>query len=135
MISSRPYLIRAIYDWIVDNNLTPYLLVNAAAANVTVPEQYVQDGRIILNISPQAVRALELTNDWVMFNARFGGVSMQVSVPPAAVMAVYAKENGRGMVFSDEDEALEDDEQGPQPPDDGSDGPSGKGRPNLRVVK
>ncbi len=131
MISSRPYLIRAIYDWIVDNNLTPYLLVNAEAANVTVPEQYVQDGRIILNISPQAVRGLELTNDWVMFSARFGGVSMQVSVPPQAVLAVYTKENGRGMVFSDEDEPT-DEEQGPEPPDNE---PSGKRRPNLRVVK
>ncbi|ALP52311.1 peptidase [Candidatus Tenderia electrophaga] len=135
MISSRPYLIRAIHDWIVDNNLTPYLLVNAEAANVTVPEQYVQDGRIILNIGPQAVRSLELTNDWVMFNARFGGVSMQVSVPPAAVMAVYAKENGRGMVFSDEDESMDDGDQGPQPPDNEPSGPAGKRRPNLRVVK
>jgi stringent starvation protein B len=134
MISSRPYLIRAIYDWIADNNMTPYLLVNAEADNVTVPEQYVQDGRIILNISPQAVRSLELTNDWVMFSARFSGVSMEVSVPPQAVMAVYAKENGRGMVFSDEDEAL-DDEQGPEPPDNEPPEPSGKKRPNLRVVK
>jgi stringent starvation protein B len=134
VISSRPYLIRAIYDWIVDNNLTPYLLVNAESPNVTVPEQYIQDGRIILNISPTAVRGLELTNDWVMFSARFSGVSMEVSVPPLAVMAVYAKENGRGMVFSDEDEPM-DDEEGPQPPDDEPSGPSGKGRPNLRVVK
>ena len=134
MISSRPYLIRAIYDWIVDNNLTPYLLVNAEAADVTVPEQYIQDGRIILNISPKAVRGLELTNDWVMFSARFGGVSMEVSVPPQAVLAVYAKENGRGMVFSDEDEAIED-EQSPEPPDDEPPAPSGKGRPNLRIVK
>lgn len=134
MISSRPYLIRAIYDWIVDNNLTPYLLVNAEAANVTVPEQYIQDGRIILNISTQAVRGLELTNDWVMFSARFGGVSMEVSVPPMAVLAVYAKENGRGMVFSDEDEAI-DEEHTPEPPDDEPSGPASKGRPNLRVVK
>jgi len=134
MISSRPYLIRAIYDWIADSNMTPYLLVNAEADNVTVPEQFVQDGRIILNISPQAVRSLELTNDWVMFSARFSGVSMEVSVPPQAVMAVYAKENGRGMVFSDDDEAL-DDEPGPEPPDNEPSGPSGKKRPNLRVVK
>ncbi len=134
VISSRPYLIRAIYDWIVDNNLTPYLLVNAEAGNVTVPEQYIQDGRIILNISPQAVRGLELTNDWVMFSARFSGVSMEVSVPPLAVLAVYAKENGRGMVFSDEDEPV-DGEQHPEPPDDEPSGPTSKGRPNLKVVK
>lgn len=134
MISSRPYLIRAIYDWIVDNDLTPYLLVNAQASDVTVPEQYIQDGRIILNISPKAVRGIELTNDWVMFSARFAGKSMEVSVPPQAVLAVYAKENGRGMVFSDEDEAVED-ERAPEPPDDKPPAPSGKGRPNLRIVK
>lgn len=143
MISSRPYLIRAIYDWIVDNDLTPYLLVDAEQPNVTVPQQYIQDGRIILNISPTAVRSLELGNDWVMFSARFGGKSMEISVPPTAVMAIYAKENGRGMVFTDDDEALEedqsveDDTNAPEPPDDG--GPTGggapKGRPNLRVVK
>lgn len=137
MISSRPYLIRAIYEWIVDNDLTPYLLVNAEAADVTIPEQYVQDGRIILNVSPQAVRDLDLSNDWVMFNARFGGVSMEVSVPPPAVLAVYAKENGRGMVFSDDDEVLDED-TGTEPPDDNPPEPPvppGKGRPSLRVVK
>ncbi|HHJ80034.1 MAG TPA: ClpXP protease specificity-enhancing factor [Candidatus Tenderia electrophaga] len=140
MISSRPYLIRAIYEWIVDNELTPYFLVNAEAADVTIPGQYVQDGRIILNVSPQAVRDLDLSNDWVMFNARFGGVSMEVSVPPSAVLAVYAKENGRGMVFSDDDEVL-DEGTGSEPPDDHPPEPpeppvpSGKGRPSLRVVK
>ena len=137
MISSRPYLIRAIYEWIVDNDLTPYLLVNAEAPNVTIPEQYVQDGRIILNVSPQAVRDLDLSNEWVLFNARFGGVSMEVSVPPPAVLAVYAKENGRGMVFSEDDEVL-DDGQGTEPPDDTPPEPPvppGKGRPSLRVVK
>lgn len=137
MISSRPYLIRAIYDWIVDNDLTPYLLVNAEVPNVTVPQQYIQEGRIILNVSPSAVRDLELSGDWVMFSARFGGVSMNISVPPAAVLAVYAKENGRGMVFSDDDEALDlEPEEGPEPPDDNSGPPAPpKGRPSLRVVK
>lgn len=139
MISSRPYLIRAIHEWIVDSDLTPYLLVNAEMPNVTVPQQYIQDGRIILNISPSAVRGLELSNDWVMFSARFGGVSMEISVPPAAVMAVYAKENGRGMVFSEDDEALDneveidDDPDSPEPPEGGP--PAPKGRPNLKVVK
>ena len=139
MISSRPYLIRAIHEWIVDSDLTPYLLVNAEMPNVTVPQQYIQDGRIILNISPSAVRGLELSNDWVMFSARFGGVSMEISVPPAAVMAVYAKENGRGMVFSEDDEELEndvevdDDPDSPEPPEGGP--PTPKGRPSLRVVK
>ncbi len=139
MNSSRPYLIRAIYDWIVDSDLTPYLLVNAGMSNVTVPQQYIQDGRIILNVGPSAVRDLELSGDWVMFSARFGGVSMNVSVPPAAVMAVYAKENGRGMVFSDDDEGLElePEENGDssEPPDDNGPPAPPKGRPSLRVVK
>ncbi len=130
MISSRPYLIRAIYDWIVDSNLTPYILVDAEAEGVTVPRQYVQEGKIILNISPSAVRGLEVANDWVMFSARFGGVSMDVSFPPSAVMAIYAKENGRGMVFSDEEEMGEPD---PTPPS--SDPSPPRGRPSLRVVK
>ena len=134
LISSRPYLIRAIYDWIVDSGLTPYMLVNAQAADVTVPTQYIQDGKIILNIGPQAVRGLELTNDWVMFSARFSGVSMEVSLPPQAVLAIYAKENGRGMVFSHEDEAS--DHEGPDEPPGGDEPPlPPKGRPSLRVVK
>lgn len=138
MISSRPYLIRAIYDWIVDSGLTPYMLVSAQVADVTVPTQYIQDGKIILNVSPSAVRGLELTNEWVMFSARFSGVSMEVSLPPQAVLAIYAKENGRGMVFSEEDDV--GDNEGPDdlPPTDGGDDEPPqppKGRPSLRVVK
>jgi stringent starvation protein B len=137
LISSRPYLIRAIYDWIVDSGLTPYMLVNAQADNVTVPTQYIQDGKIILNIGPQAVRGLELTNEWVMFSARFSGVSMEVSLPPHAVLAIYAKENGRGMVFSEEDEPNAHEEKPEdEPPGGGGEPPlPPKGRPSLRVVK
>ncbi len=133
MISSRPYLIRAIYDWIIDSDLTPYVLVNAEEADVTVPSQYIQDGKIILNISPSAVRSLELNNAWVMFSARFSGESMEVSFPPRAVLAIYAKENGRGMVFSDEDEPEDDPDHMPPNGDDPPMPP--KGRPSLRVVK
>lgn len=134
MISSRPYLLRAIYDWIIDNGLTPYVLVNAGAENTVLPTQFIQDGKIILNISAQAVRNLQLTNDWIMFSARFSGASMEVSFPPQAVMAIYAKENGRGMVFSDDDEGDGgSDGGGDEPP--ATDGTSGKGRPSLRVVK
>lgn len=131
MISSRPYLIRAIYDWIVDCGLTPYILVDAGGEGVTVPQQYIQDGKIILNISPEAVRGLEVSNDWVLFSARFSGVSMDVSFPPRSVLAIYAKENGRGMVFSEED-----DHDGPdQPPSSPTEPSPSKGKPSLRVVK
>jgi stringent starvation protein B len=128
MSSNRPYLIRALYEWIVDNDLTPHLLVDAEAEHVVVPEQFVQEGRIVLNISPDAVRALDMGNDGIFFSARFGGISMDVSVPPTAVLGIYAKENGRGMLFPEDDqEASPPDE--PIPPT-----PGGK-KPTLKIVK
>ena len=102
MTSNKPYLIRAIYDWIIDNNLTPYILVNALHPQVEVPQQYVTDGRIVLNISPDACRGLHLDNHKIVFSARFGGITSQVLVYPVAVLAIYAKENGRGMEFGEE---------------------------------
>lgn len=105
MISSRPYLIRALYEWIVDNEWVPHLLVDAQKKDVQVPEQFInQDGRIVLNISPEATRGLLIGNDRIIFTTRFSGVSYQVCVPPSAVKAIYAKENGEGMVFPDEEE-------------------------------
>ncbi len=101
MSSNQPYLLRALYDWIVDNNLTPYVLVNAEAERVDVPTQYIDNGKIVLNVSPAAVSSLELGNDFVIFNARFSGKPTDVSFPISAVLAVYAKENGQGMVFND----------------------------------
>ena len=129
MTPNRPYLIRALYDWIVDNDLTPYLLVNAEAEHVVVPEQFVQEGRIVLNIAPGAVRDLELGNEWILFDARFGGMPMQVNVPPTAVLGIYAKENGRGMLFPEEEQSEEQPPQEPEPTK-----PQGK-RPTLTVVK
>ena len=102
MTSKKPYLIRACYDWIVDNQLTPYMLVNANYPGIDVPLQHVNDGRIVLNISPLACRGLHLDNDKILFTARFSGVSMQIFVPPSAVLAIYAKENGEGMEFPEE---------------------------------
>lgn len=128
MTSNRPYLIRAIYEWLVDNDLTPYLLVDAERDDVVVPTDYVEDGRIVLNMSPSAVRDLQLGNDWIMCHARFGGRAMSLSFPPSAVLGVYAKENGKGMLFPEEEEG---DETPPEPePED-----SGSKRSHLRVVK
>jgi stringent starvation protein B len=129
MTSNRPYLIRALYEWIVDNDLTPHLLVNAEAEGVVVPVQFVQDGRIVLNISPGAVRNLELSNHGIMFEARFGGIPMEVHVLPSAVLGLYAKENGRGMLFP------EDDQEGEQPPEEPTPPTSGGKRPALKIVK
>lgn len=125
MTSSRPYLLRAIYAWIVDNSLTPYLLVDAEAEGVEVPRQYVDKGKIVLNIGPRAVQALSLENDHVDFNARFAGQPMTVYIPMKATLAIYAKENGQGMIFNEEDDG--GDEPTPSP-----DKPS---RPQLKVVK
>jgi stringent starvation protein B len=102
MTSNKPYLIRAIYDWIVDNNLTPYILVNAEYPGVEVPQEHVNNGKIVLNISPQACRGLHLENDKIVFTARFSGLTVQIFVVPGAVLAIYAKENGRGMEFGEE---------------------------------
>ncbi|HHM05638.1 MAG TPA: ClpXP protease specificity-enhancing factor [Gammaproteobacteria bacterium] len=127
MTSSRPYLIRALYEWITDNGLTPYILVDAGVEAVVVPRQFVRDGQIVLNISPSAVQALELTNEHVAFNARFSGQAMAVHVPAAAVLAIYARENGEGMMFRGEGDA--------GPPEPPGDQPPKSGRPRLKVVQ
>ena len=104
MTPLKPYLIRSIYEWIIDNDLTPYLLVDAENSSAILPVQLIEDGKILLNIRPEATDALSLGNEWVEFNARFGGKPMHILVPVIAVLAIYAKENGKGMVFDSEDE-------------------------------
>lgn len=123
MTSNRPYLIRAIHEWLLDNQCTPHLLVDAEAENVDVPRQYIQDGKIVLNIGPNAVEGFRVSNDEVSFLARFSGVSQLVAIPVNAVLAIYAKENGRGMMF--EEGEPEPDDSGPKPPP----------KPSLKVVK
>ena len=129
MTSSRPYLIRALYEWIVDNEMTPYIVVDSSADGLVVPTQYVQDGQIVLNISPRAVEKLELTNTHIAFSARFGGAALNVWVPPKAVLAIYARENGEGMMFREGG----NDEGGPPSPDAPA-GPASR-KPRLRVVR
>jgi stringent starvation protein B len=129
MISPKSYLLRAFYDWIVDNGMTPYVLVDANAEAVQVPTEHVQDGKIVLNISPTAANALAMDREYLSFSARFRGVAREIFVPMEAVKAVYAKENGRGMVFPEEEE---DGGDKPPPSDPGS-RPSTK--PKLKVVK
>lgn len=96
---TRPYLARAIYEWICDNNLTPHLLVDATQPNTLVSEQFIQDGQIVLNIAPHAVHKLNMSNDAITFSARFGGVSRDIYVPVNAVMGIYARENSQGLFF------------------------------------
>ncbi len=96
---TRPYLARAIYEWICDNNLTPHLLVDATQPNTMVPEQFIQDGQIVLNLAPHAVHKLNMSNNTITFSARFGGVSRDIYIPLNAVIGIYARENGQGLFF------------------------------------
>lgn len=96
---TRPYMVRALYQWIEDNALTPYLMVDATADNVQIPTEYVQDGRIVLNIASRATGNMTMANEYIHFNARFGGVSQEIWVPLPAVIGIYAKENSQGMFF------------------------------------
>ena len=105
MNSQRPYLLRALYEWIADNGMTPHVLVNAAMPGVRVPLHAVKEGRIVLNIAERAVAKLELGNDLLRFTARFAGVSQTVSVPLEAVIAIYARETGQGMALPEEQPA------------------------------
>ena len=123
MTPLKPYLIRSIYEWIIDNDLTPYLLVDAENSLAILPVQLIEDGKILLNIRPEATDALSLGNEWVEFNARFGGKPMHIVVPVIAVLAIYAKENGKGMVFDSEDEETPPPENKPPV------------KPSLRLVK
>ncbi|QNI02645.1 ClpXP protease specificity-enhancing factor [Halomonas sp. SH5A2] len=104
MKSSRPYIARALYEWLLDNELTPHLVVDATQPGVEVPRQFVQNGQIVLNVAPTAVRDLFMENQAIGFNARFGGQPMQVMIPTPALIAIYARENGAGMVFGHEPE-------------------------------
>lgn len=139
MTPSRPYLVRALQEWMVDNNFTPYIVVDAGVQGVQVPQDFVSDGQIILNISPSAVRGLIISNDAIDFNARFGGVPMRVYVPIVAVLAIYARENGQGMVFGAEPGAPQPDDDPPlkpvTKPEEQPVEPQPKAKPSLKVVK
>jgi len=107
MTSSRPYLLRALNEWILDNDLTPHIVVDALHQNVVVPTQYIESNKIVLNISPNAVSGFSISNEYISFSARFSGKSMEIFVPVSAVLALYAKENGQGMVFNEERSSVE----------------------------
>jgi stringent starvation protein B len=132
MTSNRPYLLRALYEWIGDNGMTPHLLVDATREGVRVPASTVKDGRVVLNIAARAVAQLQLGNRDVRFKARFGGASQDVLVPVTAILAIYAQETGQGMMLPEDGASVADD--GPEdPPPAGDDGPKRGG--HLRVVK
>lgn len=125
MTPLKPYLIRSVYEWIVDNDLTPHLLVNAENNKGSLPVDYIEDGKIILNMRPLAIQGLTLGNEFIEFNAKFGGKPMQIAASVNAVMAIYAKENGKGLVFDQENNDGDETPPKQQPPN----------KPSLRVVK
>lgn len=153
MTPRRPFMLRAFYDWLLENELTPHLVVDATLQGVRVPMEYVQDGQIILNVAPRAVGNLELGNDEVTFNARFGGRPHLVVVPMYAIQAIYARENGAGTMFEPEEAYMDAQEAGiyeEEPAESGlsevtseapadtaefDEAPRPKGKPSLRVVK
>jgi len=147
MSSHRPYLLRALYEWVVDNGMTPHVLVDATQPGVRVPAHAVKDGRIVLNIAERAVGGLRMDNEALRFSARFGGVSQSVLVPMAAVIAVYARETGQGMALPDDPRAATapmaaapaatSESEAPAPDDGGPDGPGEppKRSGHLRIVK
>ncbi len=130
-ISTKPYLIRALYEWCADSGYTPQLLV-AVDGRTRVPPGYVKDGQIVLNISAAATRDLKLDNDWIQFSARFGGVSHEIAIPVGRVAAIFARENGQGLHFEPEEAAAEG-SAASEPPEEPS--PPPRGRPSLKVVK
>ena len=124
MTSNRPYLVKAIYEWIMDNNVTPHVVINALDENVMVPQQYVDEGKIILNVNPSAVQELVIDDECIMFSARFGGKPYNIYAPMHTIIGIYAAENGEGMAFEPEDAP---------PPNDNT--PPPRKKPTLRVVK
>lgn len=139
MTSSRPHIVRALYEWILENECTPYVSVNAFDEGVEVPQEHVKDGQIILNISPTAVQSLSIHDCAIEFQGRFGGLPKKVFVPIHAVMGIYAKENGQGMMFDSENDGSEPPD--PERSDDSSTSPNdgllgpGNKKPSLRLVK
>jgi stringent starvation protein B len=124
----RPYLLRAMHEWVSDSQHTPHIIVDAERPGVTVPRSYVKDGKIVLNLSLTATQNLSLGNEWIEFGARFAGVVQFIRVPIAAVLGIYARETGEGMVFSDQD-------LGPEPPPTPASEEDGNRRSHLKIVK
>ena len=125
MTSSKPYLVRALYEWILDNETTPYILVDASVDKLQIPPGIATEGKVVLNLAPQAIQDLEIANEYIAFSARFSGVAQEIYCPMSSLMAIYARENGEGMMFP----AEESEDETPQAEDDKPKGPT------LKVIK
>lgn len=131
MTSNKPYLIRALYEWLVDNEATPYILVNAQHQQVEIPAGIEKDGQVVLNIAARAVQGLEMQNSHIAFSARFNGRSQNIFIPMAAIMAIYSMEDGEGMMFADETAGVNTEQQEPAKQSAADDNK----KPGLSIVK
>ena len=127
--TQRPYLLRAMHEWMVDNGMTPHIVVDAGAPDLKIPHEHVKDGKLVLNVSYAATRALQISNRAIEFEARFGGAPRWIEIPVGAVLGIYARETGQGMIFSSEQEPAQ-----AEPKPDTENRPSGN-RPSLKLIK
>ena len=131
MTPSKPYLIRGLYQWLLDNQVTPYILADTSSAQVMIPRGIATDGKVVLNLSPSAIQNLEMTNEHISFSARFNGVAQDIYCPMGSILAIYARENGEGMMFNQESENATKTEDSA----DGASQPKKTKSPGLKVVK
>jgi stringent starvation protein B len=134
MTPNKPYLIRALYEWLEDNNATPYIMVDSTQPNVEIPPGIAKDGKVVLNIAHRAVQGLEIDNAYIAFSARFSGVSQNLYIPIQAVMAIYSMEDGEGMMFADSEPSIEDESEA-RVDQDKPVKKTDKSRPGLKIVK
>ncbi len=132
MTPSKPYLIRGLYEWLLENEVTPYILVDTSDEAVMIPKGIATDGKVVLNLSPSAIQQLEMTNDHLSFSARFSGVAQDVYCPMSSVLAIYARENGEGMMFANDAEQDRVDAETVDNPEEGDKKPN---KPGLKIVK
>lgn len=131
MTSSKPYLIRGLYQWLLDNQVTPYILVDTSSEGVRIPRGIATDGKVVLNLSPSAIQNIDMDNDYISFSARFNGVSEEIYCPIDSVLAIYARESGEGMMFNQASENATETGN----PAQGVGQPKKPNRPELKVVK
>jgi len=139
MTPSKPYLFRGLYEWLLDNEMTPYVLVDASAESVMIPPGIATDGKVVLNLAPSAIQALEMTNEHLSFSARFSGVARDIYCPMNSVLAIYARENGEGMMFAEGSTAEDKPPQGNATQDSGVSSKQKSAKkskpPGLKIVK
>ncbi len=133
MTPNKPYLIRGLYEWLLDNEVTPYILVDAGNESVLIPNGIATDGKVVLNLAPGAIQQLEMTNEYLSFSARFNGVARDIYCPMASILAIYARENGEGMMFSSDTVSMSGADSSEQPGD--ATGNKKQSRPGLKIVK